>query len=68
MLNFCCKGLNKSAIIQKISLAEAEAVSTKRNATGQVKVHVVDSNPVVLNPNGELCQGFLFVLSIYEGR
>ncbi|KAI3330425.1 gluconolactonase [Ustulina deusta] len=47
-------GLNKSAIIQKISLAEAEAVSTKRNATGQVKVHVVDSNPVVLNPNGAI--------------
>ncbi|TGJ81057.1 hypothetical protein E0Z10_g7713 [Xylaria hypoxylon] len=45
-------GLNKSAIIQKISLAEAEAVSTRRNATGLVKVHVVDSNPVVLNPNG----------------
>ncbi|KAI0420491.1 D-lactonohydrolase [Xylaria grammica] len=45
-------GLNKSAIIQKISLAEAEAVSSKRNATGQVKVHIVDSNPIVLNPNG----------------
>ncbi|KAI0538310.1 D-lactonohydrolase [Xylaria digitata] len=45
-------GLNKSAIIQKISLAEAEAVSDKRNATGLVKVVVVDSNPIVLNPNG----------------
>ncbi|KAI0966548.1 lactonohydrolase [Xylaria arbuscula] len=45
-------GLNKSAIIQKISLDEAEAVSTKRNATGQVTVHIVDSNPTVLNPNG----------------
>ncbi|KAH8157263.1 hypothetical protein CIB48_g10980 [Xylaria polymorpha] len=45
-------GLNKSAIIQKISVAEAEAVSVKRNATGLVKVHVVKSNPVVLNPNG----------------
>ncbi|KAI8954418.1 gluconolactonase [Xylaria longipes] len=45
-------GLNKSAIIQKISLAEAESVSTKRNATGLVKVHVVKSNPMVLNPNG----------------
>lgn len=45
-------GLNKSAIIQKISLAEADAVSAQRDATGQVKVHVVDSNPVVLNPNG----------------
>ncbi|KAI0506466.1 D-lactonohydrolase [Xylaria bambusicola] len=47
-------GLNKSAIIQKISLDEAEAVSTKRNATGEVKVHVVDSNPTVLNPNGAI--------------
>ncbi|KAI0423944.1 D-lactonohydrolase [Xylaria sp. FL1042] len=45
-------GLNKSAIIQKISLDEAEAVSTKRNATGRVKVEVVNSNPTVLNPNG----------------
>ncbi|KAI1146614.1 gluconolactonase [Nemania diffusa] len=45
-------GLNKSAIIQKISLDEANAVSAKRNATGSVKVHVVDSNPTVLNPNG----------------
>ncbi|KAI1425483.1 gluconolactonase [Xylaria sp. FL1777] len=47
-------GLNKSAIIQKISLAEAEAVSATRNATGQVKVHVVDSNPTILNPNGAI--------------
>ncbi|KAI0098629.1 gluconolactonase [Nemania sp. FL0031] len=47
-------GLNKSAIIQKISLDEAEAVSTKRNATGLVKVHVVDSSPMVLNPNGAI--------------
>ncbi|KAJ2991211.1 hypothetical protein NUW58_g2596 [Xylaria curta] len=47
-------GLNKSAIIQKISLAEADAVSTKRNATGLVKVHVVDSKPMVLNPNGAI--------------
>ncbi|KAI1185388.1 lactonohydrolase [Nemania serpens] len=45
-------GLEKSAIIQKISLDEADAVSTRRNATGSVKVHVVDSNPMVLNPNG----------------
>ncbi|KAI0478225.1 gluconolactonase [Xylaria cf. heliscus] len=45
-------GLNKSAIIQKISLAEAEAVSAQRNATGQVQVHLVNSNPQVLNPNG----------------
>ncbi|KAI1194594.1 gluconolactonase [Nemania serpens] len=45
-------GLKKSAIIQKISLDEADAVSTSRNAVGSVKVHVVDSNPMVMNPNG----------------
>lgn len=47
------KGLNKSAIIQKISLDEAEAVTAKRNATGEVQVHVVNSNPMVINPNGK---------------
>jgi gluconolactonase len=48
------KGLNKSSIIQKIKLAEADAVSTQRNATGLVQIHVVESNPTVLNPNGKL--------------
>lgn len=47
-------GLNKSAIVQKISLAEAKAVSSMRNATGKVKVHTVDTQPQVLNPNGKL--------------
>ncbi|KAJ3577587.1 hypothetical protein NPX13_g2980 [Xylaria arbuscula] len=47
-------GLNKSAIIQKISLDEAEAVTAKRNASGEVQVHVVDSNPLVINPNGAI--------------
>lgn len=43
-------GLNKSSIIQKISLSEAEAVrkGEKDNAT----VTVVPSNPQVVNPNG----------------
>ncbi|KAK2614191.1 hypothetical protein N8I77_001040 [Diaporthe amygdali] len=43
-------GLNKSSIIQKISLSEAEAVrkGEKDNAT----VTVVPSNPQVINPNG----------------
>ena len=45
-------GLNKSSIILKIDLAEAAAVSDKRNASGAVKVHTVDSNPPVINPNG----------------
>jgi gluconolactonase len=47
-------GLKKSAIVQKISVDEAEAVASKRHATGQVKVHVVNANPPVINPNGEL--------------
>lgn len=45
-------GLNKSSIIQKISVAEAEAVKDSRNATGNVTVTVVPSNPQVINPNG----------------
>ena len=45
-------GLNKSSIILKIDLAEAAAVSNQRNASGSVKVHTVDSNPIVMNPNG----------------
>ncbi|RYP68440.1 hypothetical protein DL771_006704 [Monosporascus sp. 5C6A] len=45
-------GLNKSSIILKIDLSEAAAVSDQRNATGAVGVHRVDSNPLVVNPNG----------------
>ncbi|KAI0165625.1 lactonohydrolase [Xylariaceae sp. FL1272] len=45
-------GLNKSSIIQKISLEEAESVTALRNATGKIQVHVVDSDPMVINPNG----------------
>ncbi|KAI1815465.1 lactonohydrolase [Poronia punctata] len=45
-------GLEKSAIVQKISLDEAEAVANQRHAVGKVKVHVVDANPPVINPNG----------------
>lgn len=46
-------GLNKSSIIQKISLSEADAVKDQANATGQVTVTVVPSNPMVINPNGQ---------------
>lgn len=46
-------GLKKSAIIEKISLADAAKVSSMRNATGLVPVTTVDSNPQVINPNGE---------------
>lgn len=45
-------GLNKSAIIQKISLAQAASVSNQRNATGMVEITTVNSNPTVINPNG----------------
>ncbi|TPX09098.1 uncharacterized protein E0L32_001639 [Thyridium curvatum] len=45
-------GLNKSSIILKINISEAAAVSSQRNASGQVKVTTVPSNPMVVNPNG----------------
>ncbi|KUI59377.1 hypothetical protein VP1G_06659 [Cytospora mali] len=45
-------GLNKSAIIQKISLAEADGVKHKANASGEIAVDLVPSNPGVVNPNG----------------
>ncbi|KAK4117843.1 calcium-dependent phosphotriesterase [Canariomyces notabilis] len=44
-------GLQKSAIIQKISLSEITAsITSQRNASGAVKVEVVGS--MVMNPNG----------------
>ena len=45
-------GLNKSAIIEKISLSQLTGVSAKRNVSGQVDVITVPSNPPVINPNG----------------
>ena len=47
-------GLAKSAIVEKISLSEADAVSNLTNAAGRVTVHTVDSNPTVVNPNGSI--------------
>lgn len=47
-------GLNKSAIIEKISLADAAAVSQKSDAVGLVDVTTVSSSPMVLNPNGKI--------------
>ncbi|KAI2472989.1 calcium-dependent phosphotriesterase [Annulohypoxylon bovei var. microspora] len=44
-------GLNKSNVISKISLKEAAAVSSLRNATGSVTVQLVDS-PDIINSNG----------------
>lgn len=43
-------GLNKSSIIQKISLAEAEAV--RRGERANATVTIVPSHPQVINPNG----------------
>ncbi|KAJ4154460.1 hypothetical protein NW754_001409 [Fusarium falciforme] len=43
-------GLNKSSIIQKISLKEAEAV--RKGKLDEVTVTVVPSKPQVINPNG----------------
>ncbi|KAM0540923.1 hypothetical protein ACHAPJ_013452 [Fusarium lateritium] len=45
-------GLNKSSIIQKISLKEAEAVRKGTHGSDEVKVTVVPSDPQVINPNG----------------
>ncbi|KAF7550134.1 hypothetical protein G7Z17_g5907 [Cylindrodendrum hubeiense] len=45
-------GLNKSSIIQKISLDDAEAVRTSSNSSEEVTVTTVPSDPQVINPNG----------------
>ncbi|RBR19606.1 hypothetical protein FVER53590_10940 [Fusarium verticillioides] len=45
-------GLAKSSVIQKISLAEAEALKNGSHTESQVKITVVDSDPQVINPNG----------------
>jgi hypothetical protein len=46
-------GLNKSAILLKISLSSiTPEIIQKRNASGSVFVEVVDSDPQVINPNG----------------
>lgn len=45
-------GLEKSAIIQKISLAQVDTMTSLVNATGQVDITLVPTNPTVVNPNG----------------
>jgi gluconolactonase len=45
-------GLKQSSIIQKLSLAQADAVKHQINASGMVDVVEVDSRPQVINPNG----------------
>jgi hypothetical protein len=45
-------GLHKSSIVQKIALAQADAVKHKSKAVGQVDVITVASSPTIINPNG----------------
>jgi gluconolactonase len=45
-------GLAKSAVVQKISLAQADRVTHKANASGEVDVVVLGETPQVINPNG----------------
>ncbi|KAK3311566.1 uncharacterized protein B0T15DRAFT_521869 [Chaetomium strumarium] len=46
-------GLAKSAIIQKISLSAITTdITSKMNASGSIEVEVVNSDPMVMNPNG----------------
>lgn len=44
-------GLNKSAVVEKISLAQAAAV--QKGERNQTEVIVVNSTVEVVNPNGE---------------
>lgn len=46
-------GLAKSAIIQKIALSQADAVTDQVDASGQVDITEVDAQPTVINPNGK---------------
>lgn len=52
-------GLNKSSIIQKISLADAEAV--RKGELANATVTVVPSNPQVINPNGMPLHSLLII-------
>ncbi|KAJ4026500.1 hypothetical protein NW752_001448 [Fusarium irregulare] len=45
-------GLEKSSIIQKISLADAEATRNGSHTQSEVEITIVDSEPQVINPNG----------------
>lgn len=46
-------GLAKSNVVSKISLSQAAAVSSQRNATGYVTVQTLDT-PGIINSNGAL--------------
>lgn len=45
-------GLNKSNIIQKISLEAAQALVHGNNETAEVEVITVNADPPVINSNG----------------
>lgn len=45
-------GLNKSNIIQKISLEAAQALINGNNETAEVEVITVNADPPVINSNG----------------
>jgi gluconolactonase len=49
-------GLNKSNIIQKISLKQVQEVVESRNASRRVDVVTVNANPPIINSNGRLPQ------------
>jgi len=46
-------GLNKSAIIEKISLADAERIAASGNSSARINVTTVNTSPQVINPNGK---------------
>ncbi|WVQ98187.1 hypothetical protein IAU59_005309 [Kwoniella sp. CBS 9459] len=45
-------GLAKSAVVEKISLSQAQQIASQGNGTGQVDVVTVNSTVQVVNPNG----------------
>ncbi|KAF4455802.1 putative lactonohydrolase [Fusarium austroafricanum] len=45
-------GLAKSSVVQKISLADAEALKNGSHTQSQINITIVDSKPQVINPNG----------------
>lgn len=55
-------GLEVSAVIAKIHVPQAVAVSHQRDAVGQVQVDVVDFKPAVINPNGDSPFPFAFAM------
>jgi hypothetical protein len=46
-------GLNKSAIIEKISLTQAAQVAASMNSSARINVTTVNARPTVINPNGQ---------------